>query len=97
MGQSRETTRPRGADLPDDNFGAPVSSIHRRRAADHERYIGWSHLPRGGEIGVIESVEVQGTVLWLQVRLADDTVERRAFVPGLDHLIDERAFAAESQ
>lgn len=62
------------------------------------RYIGWSHLSRdseiGGEIGIVESVETRGGLVWLYVRLFDDKIERRSFVPDLDHLLDERDFAA---
>lgn len=64
--------------------------------ADMNRYIGWSHLPPGGEIGVIESVEPQGATIWLYVRLSDDKIDRRCFVPGHDFLLDERGFAADA-
>ncbi len=56
-------------------------------------YIGWSHIPRGGEIGVIESVEMSDSIVWLHVRLADNSVERRSFSPDCDRLVDERIFA----
>ena len=67
-----------------------------QRGLDMNRYIGWSHLPPGGEIGVIESVESQGALIWLHVRLSDDKIDRRSFVPERDFLLDERGFAADA-
>lgn len=85
---------PAKATPPHRAASADVSS-EDPRAAEMSRYVGWSHLPPGGEIGVIESIELDGALVWLHVRLSDDKIERRSFVADLDHLLDERAFAAD--
>jgi hypothetical protein len=36
---------------------------------------------------VIEAVETVGMFIWLRVRLADGTQERRFYKPGLDRLL----------
>ena len=62
-----------------------VQSEQHTAAAD--THLGWFHVPPGGEPAVISAVETIGMFIWLQVRLADGTTERRFFKPNLDRLI----------
>ena len=87
----------------------PVSRVarfvfdHRWRVQseqDHagvDSHLGWYHQGPGGAPGVIEAVEAVGMFIWLRVRLADGTLERRFFKPGLDRLIapERPALAAD--
>lgn len=73
------------------------SAQGERSGSEMARYVGWSHLPPGGKLGIIESVESAGVFVWLHVRLADGQRERRFYKPGLDHLqyVGEDAAVAE--
>ena len=58
-----------------------------QHTAGLDDHVGWQHAAPGGEYGTIEAVEAIGTFIWLRVRLADGTAERRFFKPALDRLL----------
>lgn len=66
------------------------SNQSERNALEMTRYVGWTHIPPGGQRGVIEAVESAGMFIWMHVRLPGGKVERRFYKPGLDQLLDER-------
>ena len=57
-----------------------------QHTAAADSHLGWFHVAPGCEPAVISAVETVGMFIWLQVRLADGTTERRFFKPNLDRL-----------